>query len=200
MSVLSVAVSGSGDGSCRQLAGGGHIWQSKIEPMVWVVVGGGGHASGYPCGAVVEATGRLLGSARFRTDATGFWATGRLDGVVGSDQPGRGKGTRSYGAGLACHLIGADIDVVEVTVPTASYAARGASDYTDAEAAARAALNGEATAVPKSGDGLVEWIRMLTVGRRSAVTARTLAASQLHALVVGAPEPIKDQLRTRKRV
>lgn len=66
---------------------------------------------------------------------------------------------------------------------------------TDAEAAARAALNGEATAVPKSGDGPVEWIRMLTVTRRSAVKARTQAANQLHALVVGAPEPIKDQPR-----
>ena len=39
---------------------------------------------------------------------------------------------------------------------------------------------------------------MLTVTRRSAVKARTQAANQLHALVVGAPEPIKDQLKGMK--
>ena len=72
---------------------------------------------------------------------------------------------------------------------------RGKDDHTDAEAAARAALGGEATAVPKSGDGPVEWIRMLTVTRRSAVKARTQAANQIHSLMVCAPEPLKAQLR-----
>ena len=53
--------------------------------------------------------------------------------------------------------------------------------------AARAALNGEATALPKTSDGPVECIRMLRVVRRSAVKARTQAANQLHALVVYRP-------------
>jgi len=39
---------------------------------------------------------------------------------------------------------------------------------------------------------------MLAVVRRSAVKARTQAANQLHALVVGAPESIKDQLSDMK--
>ena len=39
---------------------------------------------------------------------------------------------------------------------------------------------------------------MLTLTRRSAVKARTQAANQLHSLVVGAPERIKDQLKSMK--
>ena len=64
----------------------------------------------------------------------------------------------------------------------------GKSDSVDAEGAARAAASGQATAVPKSGDGPVECIRMLVVARRSATKARTQAANQIHSLVVTAPE------------
>ena len=106
------------------------------------------------------------------------------------------EGTGSYGAGLARHLGEARIGVVEVNRPNRQLRRRrGKDDHTDAEAAARAAFGGEATAVPKSGDGPVEWIRMLTVTRRSAVKARTQAANQIHSLMVCAPEPLKAQLR-----
>ncbi len=150
-------------------------------------------------GAAVDTTGRLLGSAQFQADTAGY---GQL--VAWMESWGRVsrvgvEGTGSYGAGLARHLTGAGIEVVEVMRPNRQLRRRrGKDDHTDAEAAARAALNGEATAVPKSGDGPVEWIRMLTVVRRSAVKARTQAANQLHALVVGAPEPVKDQLKDMK--
>jgi transposase len=50
---------------------------------------------------------------------------------------------------------------------------KGKSDPIDAEAAARAVLAGEASGVPKSGDGNVEMIRALRTARRSAVKART---------------------------
>ena len=65
----------------------------------------------------------------------------------------------------------------------------------DAQAAAQAALGGQATARPKTSDGPVECIRMLRVARRSAVKARTQAANQLASLVVTAPEPVRHQLR-----
>ena len=74
----------------------------------------------------------------------------------------------------------------------------GKSDSVDAEAAARAAASGQATAVPKSGDGPVECIRMLVVARRSATKARTQAANQIHSLVVTAPEQVKHQLKGLK--
>jgi hypothetical protein len=44
------------------------------------------------------------------------------------------------------------------------------SDPSDAE---RAVLAGEASGVPKSGDGRVEMIRALRAARRSAIKART---------------------------
>ena len=168
--------------------------QDRADGMV--VVGGVDTHRDTHVGAVVDSTGRRLGSAQFRADATGYgqlvaWMAswGRISRVGV-------EGCGSYGAGLARHLTGADIDVVEVMRPNRQLRRRrGKDDYTDAEAAARAALSGEATAVPTSGDGPVEWTRMLTVTRRSAVKARTQAANQLHALVVGAPEPTKDQPR-----
>ena len=111
------------------------------------------------------------------------------------------EGTGSYGAGLARYLMAAGIEVVEVNRPNRQLRRQrgGKTDSVDAEAAARAAASGQATAVPKSGDGPVECIRMLLMARRSATKARTQAANQIHALVtVTAPEPLKRQLRGLK--
>ena len=74
------------------------------------------------------------------------------------------EGTGSYGAGLTRYLTGIGIEVVEVNRPNRQLRRRlGKTDTTDAQAAGRAALNGEATARPKTADGLVEGIRMLRV-------------------------------------
>jgi len=65
----------------------------------------------------------------------------------------------------------------------------------DAEAAARAVLAGQATAVPKTGSHLVEMVRCLRVARATAIKARTQAANALRALVVTAPVELREQLR-----
>ena len=72
---------------------------------------------------------------------------------------------------------------------------RGKSDPVDAEAAARAVLAGQVTAVPKAGGHLVEMVRCLRVARASAVKARIQAANALRALVVTAPAELREQLR-----
>ena len=72
---------------------------------------------------------------------------------------------------------------------------KGTSDTVDAEAGARAALNGDASVVPESADGCVEAIRAVGVARRSAVKARTVAPNQINAVAVTAPEGLQDQLR-----
>ena len=150
--------------------------------------------------AVVDGAGRLLGSESFAAEETGYrrmvaWfeLRGRLVRVGV-------EGTGSYGAGLARYLTGADIEVVEVNRPNRQLRRQkgGKTDSVDAEGAARAAASGEATAVPKSGDGPVECLRMLLVARRSATKARTQAANQIHSLVVTAPEQVKHQLRGMK--
>jgi hypothetical protein len=73
---------------------------------------------------------------------------------------------------------------------------RGRADPVDAEAAARAVLAGQATAIPKAGSHLVEVVRCLRVARATAVKARTQAANALRALVVTAPAGLRGQLRS----
>ena len=147
--------------------------------------------------AAVDAAGRLLGTASFPSHSAGYeqlwswlsaWGTVERVGV---------EGTGSYGAGLARCLTRLGAVVVEVNRPNRQLRRRrGKSDTVDAEAAARAALGGDATAQPKSGTGAVEAIRMLSVARRSALKARTQAANQISGLIVTAPEHLKDRLRT----
>ena len=145
--------------------------------------------------AVVDTVGRVLGSAPFRTDTVGYEQLGNWLGSHGSVARVGIEGTGSYGAGLARHLISIGVEVVEVNRPNRQLRRRyGKTDATDAQAAARAALNGQATGVPKSGDGPVEGIRMLSVARRSAIKARTQAINQIHALVVTAPDQVKHHL------
>jgi transposase len=146
--------------------------------------------------AAVEATGRVLGTTEFPSTLGGHrrllcWLRGHGDVVaVGVE------GTGAWGAGLARFLRAEDVAVVEVDRPNRQRRRRrGKSDPVDAEAAARAALNGEATAIPKTRVGQVEAIRAMRVARRSALKARTQAANQLHALVVTAPDQLRAQLR-----
>ncbi len=144
---------------------------------------------------VVDSTGRVLGTAPFRADAAGNQQLGDWLGSHGRVVRVGIEGTGSYGAGLARYLTEAGVEVTEVNRPNRQLRRRlGKTDATDAQGAARAVLNGQATAVPKSGNGRVEAIRMLSVARRSATKARTQAINQLHALVVTAPDQVKHQL------
>jgi transposase len=146
--------------------------------------------------AVVDDRGAILGAASFSATSAGYrhllsWLRGHGRVVrVGIE------GTGSYGAGLTRFLAGEHVEVVEVNRPNRqTRRRRGKSDTVDAEAAARAALNGEARAEPKAGNGLVEAIRVLRLARRSALKARTQAGNQIRDLIVNAP----DELRTRLR-
>jgi transposase len=113
--------------------------------------------------------------------------------------PGRGVRGRRYWllwAGLARFLDSHGQTVLEVNRPDRSARRRrGKSDPVDAEAAARAVQAGEASAVPKAGDGAVEMIRALRVARASGVKARSQAANALRALLVTAPADLREQLR-----
>jgi transposase len=107
------------------------------------------------------------------------------------------EGTGSYGAGLARFLRGEGQRVVEAIRPDRSGRRhKGKSDPIDAEAAARSLQAGEALAVPKAGDNLVEAIRCLRVARGSAMKARTQAINAVKSLVVTAPAELREQLRS----
>ena len=146
--------------------------------------------------AVLDSAGRLLGHRQFPTTPSGYrsllaWLQGfGLLLRVGVE------GTGVYGAGLARHLHAAGIEVVEVDRPDRKTRRwQGKSDPVDAEAAARAALSGRATGTPKHRDGQVEALRALRVARRSAISNRAEAQTQMKSLVVTAPETLRTELR-----
>ena len=146
--------------------------------------------------AVIDAAGRLLAHRQFPATPAGYAQLTDWLARHGRIQRVGVEGTGVYGAGLARHLAAADIELVEVDRPdrkTRRFA--GKSDPIDAEAAARAALAGRAIGTPKTRTGPVEAVRALRVARRSAVAARAEAQTQLKALLITAPEPLRTQLR-----
>jgi transposase len=164
------------------------------EETVYVTGGVDTHSEVHVA-AVVNAIGAILGTKSFPVNSKGFRDLCEWMCSFGSLVQVGVEGTGSYGAGLTRFLEQRQVRVVEVNRPNRLVRRRrGKSDTTDAESAARAALNGEATCVPKAGDGNVEAIRVLRVARRSAVKACTQAANQMSALIVTAPEELRVQL------
>jgi transposase len=166
-----------------------------------VVVGGvDAHADAHHA-AALDQRGALLASESFPTTAPGYrallsWlrAFGELD-VVAVESTG------SYAAGLVRYLRGRGVRVVEVNQPHAhTRRRRGKSDPIDAELAARLALAGKATTVPKQTDGIVESIRQLRVARESAVKSRTAAMVQLRDPIVTAPQELPERLACRHTI
>ena len=106
--------------------------------------------------AVVDHTGRMLGAESFVASPEGHRASRGWMRAFGPVVKVGVEGTSFYGVGLARHLMGAGLEVVEVIRPNHQIRRRhGKSDTVDAEAAARAALSGDAVGAPKGNDGIV---------------------------------------------
>lgn len=148
--------------------------------------------------AVIDQVGRPLGERRFPATPASYRALvgwSREHGELGRVGV---EGTGAYGAALVRYLRAEGVTVVEVDRPDRHSRRRcGKSDPLDAYAAARAALAGTATGVPKTRDGAVEAIRALRVARRSAVKARTQTTNQLKALLLTGPADLREKLRHR---
>jgi transposase len=146
--------------------------------------------------AAVAITGRgaRVGELTIRVGLRGYreleaWA--RSQGAVRAFGI---EGTGSYGAGLARFLREGGHAVREVGRPDRGLRRRhGKTDHLDAEAAARAVLGGQATALPKSGTSEAEMIRHLKVARDTAVKARTQAMLALKSMLVGAPAALRER-------
>ncbi len=148
--------------------------------------------------AAVDHNGGLLGIESFPTNEAGYESlAGWLAGFGPVTRVGV-EGTGSYGVGLARFLAVADVEVVEVDRPNRQVRRKhGKSDPTDAVAAARAALSGQASVTPKARNGPVEQMRVLLVARRSARQQRIQSLNQLRHLVLTAPEPIRIRFKDR---
>lgn len=106
------------------------------------------------------------------------------------------EGCGSYGSGLAKFLRRHDQLVREVARPPrrGERRASGKSDAIDAEHAARVVLSGEGTATPKLANGQIEAIRVIKIARNTAVKAHTTAMITLKAVLVTAPDDVREEL------
>jgi transposase len=168
---------------------------SMPQETVGVIVGVDTHADVHVA-AALDPLGRALGRLEICTTSNGYSRLLRWAQRFSSRAIFGVEGTGSYGAGLARYLTAAGCTVIEINRPDRSdRRAQGKSDPLDAEAAARAVLSGKAQCIPKADHAQVGMIRSLRVARRSAVKMRTLAINQMIALVVTAPDALRDRLR-----
>lgn len=160
-----------------------------------VVIGGVDTHKDVHVAAVIDERGKILDTAEFETTEKGYRSL--MTWMVGFGELVRVgvEGTGAYGAGLARHLAREGIEVVEVNRPNRQMRRRrGKSDTVDAEAAARAALNGEAAVIPKAEGGIIESIRVLRVAFTSARNSRVRVALQIRDLLITAPDDLRRTL------
>jgi transposase len=146
---------------------------------------------------VAAATGAVVSQATVPATSSGYQQLLEF----ATRQPGRRvwaiEGTGGYGAGLTRFLHGQTEPVVELDRPKRAARRHGAkSDPLDATRAAREALGRDQLAQPRAA-GLRAALSVRLAARRSAVQAAGDAQRQLHALVVAAPEALRERLRTR---
>jgi len=104
--------------------------------------------------------------------------------------------TGAYGAGLARHLRGCGLEVIEVDRANRQARRRaGKSDPGDAVEAARAVLAGRTTGIAKSGDGPIEAMRSLLIAKRSGREARITCLNQLRHLGFCGPDDLREAFR-----
>ena len=146
--------------------------------------------------AALDQRGAELGVRAFAANPDGHRAVlDWLESFGPIDRVGV-EGTGTYGAGLTRFLHHHNIVVLEVSCgDRQARRSHGKSDPVDAIAAARAAQSGKATAHPKARTGRVEAIRALRLVRRSATRDRTGAINQMRALVVTAPDELRQTFR-----
>ncbi len=144
--------------------------------------------------AVIDHVGRELGDCEFPTTPTGYRDARAFVASFGPLRVLGVDGTSSYGAGLTTTARSAGVEVREVIRPEATVRRmRGKSDRIDAYQAARAALTGRASSMPKEED--IEGLRAVLNARRSAVKARTAAMNQIHTQLVTAPLEVREKYR-----
>jgi transposase len=155
----------------------------KHPTITGLVIGVDTHKHQHVAAAVDPDSG-LVSTASFGNDRAGHAALAAWATCLGPIRAFGIEGTGSWGKTLTAHLAGLGATVIEVnTTAPADRRSRGKSDPLDAEAAARAVLDGRATAVPKTATGAAEALRALTIARDGAVKDRTEAINTIGMLL-----------------
>lgn len=170
--------------------------QPMLAGQVDYVIGVDTHRDSNTAAIVEAATGGVIEDLQCPTDAMGYR---RCHAFATKFAPGRRvwaiEGSGSFGSGLTTFLLERGEWVVEIDRPSRPARRNGAkSDELDAVRAAREALSREHLAAPRT-RGDREALRVLLTARQGAVVGRTKAIGQLKALIVNAPQALRDQLR-----
>ena len=161
--------------------------------MTSMVVGVDTHKASHSA-ALLNELGVVQGGLEVAASAAGYR---QLLGWARSQSKARVwvvEGTGSYGAGLAKYLSEQDEVVYEGDHPKRSWRGpAGKSDQLDAIWVAKEALSGQRRSLPRA-RGERELLRVLLTARNGAVEAEKQGLNQRYALVVSAPEPLRQRL------
>jgi transposase len=167
--------------------------EGKVDPVIGVDTHRDTHAA-----AILDPNGGVRAHLVVTADQAGH---ARLLAVAAQRAPGRRvwalEGTGSYGAGLTTFLSTQGERVVEIDRPKRPRGRTGAkSDPLDAIRAGREALARDQLAAPRQ-RGQREALRVLHITRSQLVQVGSDARRHLKALIVTAPEPLRQTLRRR---
>ena len=169
---------------------------SMLSGQVEHVIGVDTHRDANVAAVVDAATGGVIDHFHCTTDALGYK---RVLAFANTHAPARRvwaiEGTGSFGSGLTTYLLEHGEWVVEIDRPARPARRDGSkTDELDAVRAAREALSRDHLAAPRA-RGDREALRVLLTARQGAVVGRTKAIGQLKALIVNAPQQLREQLR-----
>jgi len=167
-----------------------------LAESVDVVIGVDTHRDAHALAVVEARTGAVLAQFAVSADRRGYrQALAQADELGHARRAWALEGSGSYGAGLRRALLARGERVIEIDRPERKGQRSAAkSDALDAVRAARTALARQRLARPRA-DGRREALRVLMVARSSAVKTRTNAVRQIKALVVSAPDDLRERLR-----
>ncbi|WP_189828549.1 IS110 family transposase [Streptomyces finlayi] len=145
--------------------------------------------------AVLSTAGKTLAVERFPATTQGYEQLHSWAALLGTIRGAGVECSGNYGAGLCRHLLAQGVLTLEAPgLGRAARRGKGKTDRGDAEAAARAVLNGRARSPVKARVGTAEIARTYLVAKDSAVKAQRQAGNQLKALLVTADPALREQL------
>jgi transposase len=160
-----------------------------------VVIGIDTHRDTHALAVVDARTGEIIAELSIRADPAGYRrALAGVEALGPATRLWALEGCGSYGAGLRRYLVEAGERVQEVGGPTHGPRGRAKSDALDAVRAARAVLAGTEPAIPRA-DGGREVLRVLMCAREGCVDIRRRTLCQLRAMIVTAPDGLREPLR-----
>jgi hypothetical protein len=160
-----------------------------------LVIGVDTHKHTHTAAVVAAATGAMVAQATVPATPAGYRQLLELADQHHGQRVWAIEGTGGYGAGLTRFLTTHHEQVVELDRPKRAPRRHGAkSDPLDAVRAAREVLGREQLAQPRA-TGPRAALSVRLAARRSAVQAAGDAQHQLHALVIAAPDVLRERLR-----